>query len=214
MEIFLQTALSFPTVLFSFLLCLAIIYWTIVAFGLVDIDLLDVEADSLLEGGSGSAEGIAVLLSKLKLNGVPVTLVLSLLAACAWFLSYFAELLLLSHLPLGILRYPLGLLIAVAALALSLPVAATICSPLRPLFRKAEAVTSKSVLGQTAVVRSGRVTLEHGEAVLEDGGAGLILKIRTDEAKGLKRGDRVVLLEYLEAQHAYRVITEDEFRGI
>ena len=50
--------------------------------------------------------------------------------------------------------------------------------------------------------------------MLEDGGAGLILKVRADEALGLKRGDRVVLLEYLEAQHAYRVITEDEFRGI
>lgn len=209
MEIFLQTALSFPTVLFSFLLCLAIVYWAIVAFGLVEVDLLDVEADSLLAG-----DGVAALLSKLKLNGVPVTLVLSLLFAGSWFLSYFAELLVLSHLHLGLLRYPLGLVVAVVALGLSLPVAALICSPLRPLFHKAEAVTSKSVLGQTAMVRSGRVTLEHGEAVLEDGGAGLILKVRADEALGLKRGDRVVLLEYLEAQHAYRVITEDEFRGI
>ncbi|BCD84434.1 hypothetical protein PSm6_08410 [Pseudomonas solani] len=209
MDIFLQTALSFPTVLFSFLLCLAIIYWAIVALGLVEVDLLDVEADSLLAG-----DGVAALLSKLKLNGVPVTLVLSLLFAGSWFLSYFAELLVLSHLPLGLLRYPLGLVVAVVALGLSLPVAALICSPLRPLFHKAEAVTSKSVLGQTAVIRSGRVTLEHGEAVLEDGGAGLILKVRAEEAKGFKRGDRVVLLEYLEAQHAYRVITEDEFRGI
>ncbi|BBP81717.1 MULTISPECIES: OB-fold-containig protein [unclassified Pseudomonas] len=209
MEIFLQTALSFPTVLFSFLLCLAIVYWAIVALGLVEVDLLDVEADSLLAG-----DGVAALLSKLKLNGVPVTLVLSLLFAGSWFLSYFAELLVLSHLPLGLLRYPLGLVVAVVALGLSLPVAALICSPLRPLFHKAEAVTSKSVLGQTAMVRSGRVTLAHGEAVLEDGGAGLILKVRADEALGLKRGDRVVLLEYLEAQHAYRVITEDEFRGI
>lgn len=212
MDIFLQTALSFPTVLFSFLLCLAIVYWAIVALGLVDVDMLDVEADSLLEGSS--AEGIAALLSKLKLNGVPVTLVLSLLFASSWLLSYFVELLILSHLPLGLLRYPLGLVVAVVALGLSLPVAAAVCSPLRPLFRKAEAVTSKSVLGQTAVIRSGRVTQEHGEAVLEDGGAGLILKVRAEEAKGLKRGDRVVLLEYLEAQHAYRVITEDEFRGI
>lgn len=209
MEIFLQTALSFPTVLFSFLLCLAIVYWAIVALGLVEVDLLDVEADSLLAG-----DGVAALLSKLKLNGVPVTLVLSLLFAGSWFLSYFAELLVLSHLPLGLLRYPLGLVVAVVALGLSLPVAALICSPLRPMFHKAEAVTSKSVLGQTAMVRSGRVTLAHGEAVLEDGGAGLILKVRADEALGLKRGDRVVLLEYLEAQHAYRVITEDEFRGI
>jgi len=117
-------------------------------------------------------------------------------------------------LPLGWLRYPLGLVVMIGALVLAVPIASTLCRPLRPLFLKAEATSTRSVIGQTAVVRSGRVTAGQGEAVLEDGGAGLILKVRADEALGLKRGDRVVLLEYLEAQHAYRVITEDEFRGL
>jgi len=77
-----------------------------------------------------------------------------------------------------------------------------------------QANTRKSVLGQTAVVRSGRVTLQQGEVALEDGGAGLILRVRADESYGFKRGDRVVLLEYLEAEHAYRVVSEDEFNGL
>ncbi|PYC36200.1 OB-fold-containig protein [Pseudomonas protegens] len=213
MEIFLQTVLSFPTVLFSFMLCLAVIYWAVVAMGMLEVDLLDFEADSLLEGAHAT-EGLAGLLIKFKLNGVPVTLVLTLLMFFSWSLTYFAELYVLSHLPLGWLRYPLGLLLAVVALFLAAPISAAICRPLRPLFHKMEATSSQSVLGQTAVVRSGRVTLEHGEAVLENGGAGLILRVRADEARAFKRGDRVVLLEYLEAQHAYRVITEDEFRGL
>ncbi|BBT18485.1 OB-fold-containig protein [Metapseudomonas otitidis] len=213
MDLFLITALSFPTVVFSFLLLIAVIYWTVVAFGLLEVDLLDVEADSLLEG-HGNAEGLAGLLSKLKLNGVPVTLVLTLLFFFGWFISYFVELWLLGQLPLGWLRYPLGLVVMIGALVLAVPIASTLCRPLRPLFLKAEATSTRSVIGQTAVVRSGRVTAGQGEAVLEDGGAGLILKVRADEALGLKRGDRVVLLEYLEAQHAYRVITEDEFRGL
>ncbi|WP_443190412.1 hypothetical protein [Pseudomonas indica] len=213
MDIFLRTVLSFPTVLFSFLLCLAIVYWLIVSLGFVEVDLLDVEADSVLEG-SGQTEGLAGLLSKLRLSGVPVTLVLTLLSFFAWFICYFAELWVLSPLPLGVLRYPLGLIVALVALMLAVPISAAICRPLRPLFHKLEATTRKSVLGQTAVVRSGRVTPQHGEATLEDGGAGLILRVRADEARGFKRGDRVVLLEYLEAEHAYRVITEDEFRGL
>ncbi|MBU3057657.1 hypothetical protein [Pseudomonas indica] len=213
MDIFLRTVLSFPTVLFSFLLCLAIVYWLIVSLGFVEVDLLDVEADSVLEG-SGQTEGLAGLLSKLRLSGVPVTLVLMLLSFFAWFICYFAELWVLSPLPLGVLRYPLGLIVALVALMLAVPISAAICRPLRPLFHKLEATTRKSVLGQTAVVRSGRVTPQHGEATLEDGGAGLILRVRADEARGFKRGDRVVLLEYLEAEHAYRVITEDEFRGL
>ncbi|MGC3048282.1 hypothetical protein ACPTGU_30655, partial [Pseudomonas aeruginosa] len=52
----------------------------------------------------------------------------------------------------------------------------------------------------------GRVSLELGVALLEDGGAGLILKGRAEEIEGFKRGDPVVLLEYLEAEHAYRVV--------
>lgn len=213
MEIFLQTALSFPTVIYSFLLLLAIFYWIIVSFGLIEIDVLNVEADSTLDS-AGQGEGVAALLSKLKLNDVPLTLVLTLLFLFGWFLTYFVELLLLSHLPLGLLRYPVGAVVVVAAMIIVLPFCGLVCVPLRPLFRKMEASTSKSVLGQAAVVRSGRVTSTHGEAVLEDGGAGLILRVRADEARGFKRGDRVVLLEYLEAQHAYQVITEDEFREL
>ncbi len=50
MEGFLQTALSFPTVLFSFLLILAIIYWVIVALGMVEIVVLDLDAESVVDG--------------------------------------------------------------------------------------------------------------------------------------------------------------------
>lgn len=213
MEIFLRTALSFPTVAFSFLLGLAIIYWAIVAFGLIEVDVLDLEADSLLEG-SGNAEGLAGLLTRLKLDGVPVTVVMTLLVFFGWFFTYFAQLWVLSHFALGLWLYPLGAVVLVGALILATPISAAICKPLRPLFHKLEATNSRSVLGQTAVVRSGRVTETFGEALLDDGGAGLILRVRADEARGFKRGDRVVLLEYLEAQHAYRVITEDELRGI
>ncbi|MCB2774122.1 hypothetical protein KQ879_15230, partial [Listeria monocytogenes] len=78
----------------------------------------------------------------------------------AWFLCYFVQLWLLSALPLGWLRYPLGAVVAVGALFLAAPLAATLCRPLRPLFRKLESTSSKSVLGQVAVVRSGRVTLQ------------------------------------------------------
>jgi len=213
MELFLQIVLSFPTLLFTAMFCLVMIYWSVVALGVLDIDLLDFTGDSAAEA-AGQVEGLAGLLTKLKLNDVPVTVVVTLLTMVGWLITYLCEVWLLQYLPLGVLRYPLGLLVAVVALMLAVPVCAALCRPLRTLFRKAEASSSKSVLGQVALVRSGRVTLELGEAVLEDGGAGLILRVRADEAKGFKRGDRVVLLEYLAAEHAYRVISEDEFRGV
>lgn len=216
MDLFVQTALSFPVVLLSFLLCLAILFWCVAALGIVDSDVLDadLDLDGLPDGDGLPTEGLAGLLLKFGLNGVPVTLVLTLLFFFGWLFCYFAELLVFRFLPLGVLRYPLGLIVLIGTLLLAIPVARVFIRPLRPLFRKLEATTSKSVLGQIAMVRSGWVSPTFGEAALEDGGAGLLLRIRADESLQLKRGDRVVLLEYLEHEHAYRVITEDEFKGI
>ncbi|MCC6077085.1 OB-fold-containig protein [Pseudomonas sp. GCM10022188] len=212
MELFLHSALAFPTVLFSFLLCLAILYWLIAALGILEVDVLD--GDFAADGEGLELSGLAGLLLKLGLGGVPVTLVLTLLVFFAWFASYFIELLLLRHLPLGWLRYPLGLAVAALALLPAVPLTGMLCRPLRRLFRKVEAPCARSVLGQVARVRSGTVTPQFGEADLDDQGAGLILRIRADESAGFRRGDRVVLLQYLEAEHAYRVVSEDEFKGL
>jgi hypothetical protein len=94
------------------------------------------------------------------------------------------------------------------------PLTAVLCRPLRRLFRKLEAPLARSLLGQVATVRSGTVSPRFGEADLDDQGAGLILRIRAEESAGFRRGDRVVLLEYLEGEHAYRVLGEDEFKGL
>ncbi len=113
MDIFLQNALAFPTLIFSFLLSLMMVYWFFAALGAVEVDVLDIEGDSALEGDGLQAEGLAGLLLKLGLGGVPITIVLTLLAMFSWVISYLIESLLLSYLPLGWLRYPLGLVVAV-----------------------------------------------------------------------------------------------------
>lgn len=213
MPLFLETSLSFPVVVLSFLLCIAILYWAVVACGLLEIDLLDSDIDTS-ESDVSHAQGIGGLLLKLGLKDVPVTLLLTLLVFFGWLIAYFAELLLLRFIPLGLLRYPVGLIVLVAAIFLAAPFTRVVSTPLRPLFRKFHGDTSKTVVGRSVVVRSGKVSNSQGEAILEDGGAGLILRVRADESFGYKRGDRLVLLEYLEPEHAYRVVTEEEFNGL
>lgn len=213
MNLFLQTSLSFPVVLLSFLLCVAVLYWLAVALGVLEIEALDFNLDGV-ESSFSSVEGIGGLLLKLGFRDVPVTLWLTLLVFLGWMFCYFLELLALRFLPLGWLRYPLGLVALCVCLMLALPVVRLLSTPLRPLFRKVNRDTTRSLIGQVVVVRSGKVTLQTGQASLEDGGAGLILRIRAEEELGLKRGDRVVLLDYLPAEHAYRVITENEFNDV
>ena len=180
---------------------------------MLEIEALDFNLDGV-ESSFSSVEGIGGLLLKLGFRDVPVTLWLTLLVFLGWMFCYFLELLALRFLPLGWLRYPLGLVALCVCLMLALPVVRLLSTPLRPLFRKVNRDTTRSLIGQVVVVRSGKVTLQTGQASLEDGGAGLILRIRAEEELGLKRGDRVVLLDYLPAEHAYRVITENEFNDV
>src|SRR5690606_16110723 len=126
------------------------LYWCVAALGLIDVDVLDAEMGTSLEDASFQPEGLAGLLLKFGLSGVPVTLVLTLLFFFSWLFCYFAQLLVLRFLPLGMLRYPLGLVLTVAALLLAVPICRALVRPLRPLFLKLHAPTHRSLLGQVA----------------------------------------------------------------
>jgi hypothetical protein len=68
-------------------------------------------------------------------------------------------------------------------------------------------------LGQTLKLRTSRVDSTFGEATLNDGGAGLILKVRCDKDNEFQKGDRLVAFKYDQEQNIYHVISEDEFLG-
>jgi hypothetical protein len=204
MELFWKISLSFPTVIPGFLLCLACVYWLLTVVGLFDADIVDVEVAAPLEGMSG-------VLFRLGLVGLPLTLVLTILFFFTWLFSYFSCLLLFNLVDTGILRFLLGTVLLIGSIAVSIPVTGKVTKPIRPLFRSLTAPQCTSLLGQTVVVRSEKVTPRHGEALFADGGAGLILKVRAAESDGFKRGDRVILLSYSEVENTYNVISEQEF---
>lgn len=59
MDMFLETIILFPTVIFTVLFIVVLLYWMFVVFGAFDIDLFG-GSDGLLEGGTeGAAEGLA-----------------------------------------------------------------------------------------------------------------------------------------------------------
>ncbi|MBD0320833.1 MAG: hypothetical protein ICV87_10895, partial [Gemmatimonadetes bacterium] len=65
------------------------------------------------------------------------------------------------------------------------------------------------LLGRAGVLITPTLTSEYGQASVDDGGAGLVLQVRGEDP--LQRGDRIVLIEYLEGQNAYRVVSEQKF---
>lgn len=54
-------------------------------------------------------------------------------------------------------------------------------------------------------MRTGSVTGTFGEALLEDGGAGLVVRVRVDRELPVKRGDQMLIVDYDEAKESFLV---------
>ncbi len=216
MDPFYQNISSFPTAVFTFVLAICMLYWLLAVFGVVEIDMLELDGVETDFGGDsdvGTPNAMAGVMLKFGLDGVPVTIILSFLSLFGWLISYYSVHFLSAYIPQGILRFLFGLLILIIAFWIAVFITSMIIRLIRPLFQKMEQQTIKRILGQTAIVRTSKVTDTFGEATFNDGGAGLILKVRTSNKQVFAKGDKVVLLEYLEASNVYKVISEQEFNA-
>jgi hypothetical protein len=220
MDPFYQNIASFPTVFFTLFLAVSVLYWLVAVLGFVEIDILDfdipdVDADLDINPNSelSNPEALAGLMLRFGLNGVPVTVIVSLVALFGWLVCYYAVHFLLGYVPAGWLYFVAGVPVLIGSLYIAVMITAVVIKPLRNFFKTTRQDTVKHVLGQSALVRTSRVDNEFGEAVLEDGGAGLIFKVRSTGEDRFEKGDRVVLLEYLKEENIYRVISEEQFLG-
>ncbi len=214
MNPFHQTVTSFPTVIYTVLLIICALYWVIAVLGLVDLEVLDIDMDGDIDVADSieAQTGIAGVLFKLGLNGVPLTIVLTIIAIIGWILCYysiyFGGALIPDFWPIE-LAYELVILIVVTFATVMLT--AQIIKPIRSLFSKLEADETKHILGQVVVVRSGIVNKDRGEALMNDGGAGLLLQIRATGDDEFVKGDEVVVIEQNKERNLFRVIAKSEF---
>ncbi|MBG6030146.1 DUF1449 family protein [Proteus hauseri] len=207
MNLFFQNSLAFPSIIFSALLIIISFYWLCAAFGLLDIDLFNIDSELDVD-----ATGFAGWLTKLGLAGIPVTIILTLFTLIGWFISYFTNYWIISAIETDFIRYLVGFLALIIISFLSLNLTAVCLKPIRKkLMSRNKPKSVHQLIGKLAIVRSANVTENKGEAVLEDGGAGLILQIRAPEQENIKRGDSVVIISYDALTHSYQVVTEDEF---
>ena len=221
MNEFFLVIFSFPTAIFTVFFGVTLLYWLSAMLGLVDIEVLDFDLSDAEDptslrasGEQGFAETFAGFLLKVGLNGVPVTIVFTGLTIVGWFVSYYLSYFSISFFGYGWIRYITGLPIFLFSLYIAVLTTAQLIKPLRKFFIKIDQHVEKKILGQVAIVRSSKVDSASGEANFDDGGAGLIVKVRSNGDEIFFRGDRVVLLEYLAEKNFYRVISEREFLGL
>ncbi|CAM3650226.1 MULTISPECIES: DUF1449 domain-containing protein [Psychrobacter] len=204
--IFITKISLYPTIVFTGLVMFVTLYWMVSLLGMADMDTVDI-GDASGEGSNLTSSGfVSGLLLKFGLYGVPLIVILSLISLIGWLLSYFYTSFLHQNFDSGILYYLFGTGALIFVLVISMWLTGIIISPIRNKIAKIPRRNAASNIGKIAVVRTLSVTDKHGEVELNDGGAGLILKIRSDINDGsLKQGDRVMLVEYLEAANTYRV---------
>ncbi len=218
MDPFYQNILSFPTLFFTVILIFCVLFWLVAILGFLDISFLDHSGHDVHFGGEGDSpstpDAVAGIILRMGLDGIPLTIIISSIALFGWLISYYIVSFTFAYVPGGIVHYLVGTVVLFISLFCSTIFTSWIVKPLRPLLKKMDQDVEKMVMGQTAIVRTSRVDQDFGEAILEDGGAGLILKVRSTGDITYKQGDKVVLIEYIKETNVFRVVSESEFNGI
>lgn len=211
METLFETSSQFPTVIFSVVLGIIVVYWIIGLLGLVDLDFsgdfeADLDIDTDIDGDINASLGsLSGLLLTFGLTGIPFTLVISIISLICWLISFYLHYYLFTLLPSGWLYYLAGFAATVIIFFISLPITAIIIRPLKGMFKSAETATSHHLVGKEAIIATSTVSDTFGQARVFNDGAEILLDVRCDQALELKAGAKVLLIEYSTEKHIFWV---------
>ncbi|MEW2520001.1 hypothetical protein [Actinacidiphila alni] len=223
---FTRVALGFPTVLFGGALLVVAGFWVLVLVGGADAHGPGHHGHGAHEGGYGDAHsggsahtgetgdhggngdhgesgqdagrgGSGGLLAALGLDGVPITVVFSLLTALAWFLSLAgAAALDGADLP-GAVRLVLSCAVLCGALLGSWSLTWLLVRPLRRLFPYERPPSREDFVGRVCVIRTGRVTGGFGQAeVTAPDGSTAVVQVRQTGEDRYATGSTALIYGY------------------
>lgn len=229
MQEFLQIALSFPTVVFTAVLLVLGLYWALVILGALDLDMFDLDAHVNMDGhvdghvhfdAEVDPDGLLpgpdlfeAVMGALGLGTVPLTVIVSFLTLTSWMVS-FASVFYLTPL-VGQMSALFAALFGVGSFLAALPVTMLIMQPFIQLFdTRGERHGGDSLIGSVCTVNTSRVDETFGQADVDDGGAGLVLQVRSEHAdNNLGRGSKALIIDYDDKRHAYLIESYDALVG-
>jgi len=205
MQPFYNNISSFPTIVFSFLFVLALLYWCCAIVGLVDLELLDFHPEASTASQIKIAEVVAGLLLRFKISAVPVTILMTFFSVYGWIICYFTVHYCLSLINNLVLYYVLSFLVLMISSVVALWLSACSVQPFKRFFHGSADKTHHQLIGKKAQVRTSRVDNQFGEAVLTHNGVEITLKVRHFNKEPIGYDDWVILLEYEAAENFYHV---------
>lgn len=168
---FVDAVLEFPTVLFSFMLVVVIVYWVLVLLGGLGMELSD------------------DFLTSLGLRGVPGAVALSLLLVVAWFVSLVGVVL--------VEGTPARAAVLVVALLAGWLCAGLVARASRAMFPAVAPPSRADFVGRMCVIRTGRVGTDFGQAeVTADDGSSALVQVRQTGDEDLRAGSSALIFDY------------------
>lgn len=204
---FIDAAIGFPTVIFTGLLAIVVVYWLLAIVGLVDFEShgWDADVDVQADADAGEITTLATYIVAMGLNGVPFSIVVSLIVLVTWTLACTASMALLPLVPTLPLQVAAGFALLTVSFALSIIATARLVRPLRGLFVTHAAQANASLVGRNCRVLTGSVSPRVGRAEVQQRGTGINVRVWADEPNEFRRGSAARLVEYDAATGRYRI---------
>lgn len=207
MSEFIAFVFGFPTIVYSVMLAVVLVYWLAALVGIVDFGESDIDID-IAEHADVSVDDLGTIASYVVafgLSGIPFSIVVTLLVIIGWTLSTLAGIWVLQWVPTWPLQIAAGLFALAACFALSIVLTARIVRPLRGVFVTQYAKHNSDLIGQTCIVTTGTVDEKQGYAEVKQRGAGILIQVWAPSPNPLQRGSQALVLEYDAAARRYLI---------
>jgi hypothetical protein len=205
---FLSVAFGYPTAVFTALLCVVVVYWLLAIVGLVDFDHGHMEFHPHVDGDIGDIGTLAGFLVAMGLNGVPFSVVVSLVVLAAWTVCAMLATWLLPLVPTAVLTFAVGTAMLLGSLGVALPISAAAVRPLRKLFVTHNAISNATLVGQTCRIVTQTVDEKFGRAEVDGSGASINIRVWATTPNRLVKGSIARIVEYDDARACFLVAPE------
>ncbi len=198
---FLNTALTFPTVIFSVLLIIVCLFWLTNIIGLADIDIF--EGDIEVEAEANASSG---LFNNMGLGDVPITVSASIIIMTSWLISFYSQSWILSFMNNNPLYYLIGGVVILACFVISLPISAILVKPLKRFFTSKETASKNDLIGLECIIATGKVTETFGQARVNIQGTEQLIEVRIQDLQHkFELGNTAVLIDHLIENNSYTI---------
>lgn len=210
MTSFLDAALAYPTMIYTALLGLVLFYWLLAIVGLVDFEAggLEIEADLQADADVSDLGTLAGYLVALGINGVPFSIVVSLMVLLSWLFSCLLGMWLLPLVPTALLSAVAGTAVLLLCPLFALPITARVIGPMRGLFVTHNAMSNQELVGRTCKVLTSRVDETFGRAEVSTRGASVNISVWAETPNELVKGSLARIIDYDPDRQRYLIASD------